>query len=84
MKKLRLLLLLVALLLLAGCSTEQERLDYIYAIYNTREIWVTNENGQNSFYVFRLADGSVWIMERASNEKPEKLFRRQIFGPSHQ
>ena len=80
MKKLRLLLPLVALLLLAGCSDEQQRLDYIYNTYHTRDVYATE--GQGSHYIFRLADGSVWIMERNAYLNPEKLFRRQIFSPT--
>jgi hypothetical protein len=82
MKKLRLLLPLVALLLLVGCSTEQERLDYIYNTYHTRDVYV--HDGQSTHYIFRLSDGSVWIMMRSDSEKPEKLFRRQIFAPTQQ
>lgn len=79
MKKLRLLLPLVALLLLAGCSNEQERLDYIYNTYHTREIHVVD--GSATYYIFRVPDGSVWIMERSDTSKSEKLLRRQIFVP---
>lgn len=79
MKKLILLLSLISLGLVGCSSNDRSRMEYIEQKFKTREIhpidgkWV---------YVIRLADGSVLVVSRYSDETPEKQTYHQIFGPT--
>lgn len=80
MKKLLPFIALLGVLMLSGCefTSEQQRIEYIEGKYGTKEIWFE----QNSpYYVVRLRDGSIVLVQRSQEGKVEDLTCRQIFTP---
>jgi hypothetical protein len=73
---------LLLLLTLSGCdlpSSENARLAFIEKTYHTKDIYWSDAQNQGSYYIVRLPDNSVLLIERSSDQ-PETLTVRQIFS----
>ena len=79
--KTKLVILSFICLMIAGCTSEQERIEYITNKLHTKEIWWYGAVSAN-FYVARALDGSVWIIERDNTSLVTELTMHQIFPPN--